>query len=686
MPIYPPEDPLTVRDIPRTLRRRWFVTLVSSALFFGAYLAVTRVKEPPRVRARARISLSPPPLLVTAHSAGWLPAHELDPRVWTALLDGRKIRDAAGAGPEAVAVLPDAAPNYLWIEAAAPSADAAAALANAVASAAEAESRALAALQLDQARAAAAKSVDGETARLLDLEARISAIREEVRRRFLCDSLELEARKLQEEIVAQESRRRDLDRRASANRLRLERIRQDRSTLEHLEREAVPRVASARIRSTEHPEIQSIEEHLESLRRSLSAARRSRPEEDPSITALRGEIRKTELDLARAESSALARDLAAEELALRTDSELVRVEIAAVDPGLRDLRDRASVLGPILGDLQRKEREIADGRARLAPLQDARARLGEGAISAGAVQIHDRAEAAEARAVETRLRTSWPAALLAALVGGLAVAFLRDSFDHALRTPFDVRRHLNYPVLTAVPKASAADLLSLQPGRPGAVSELFDTLATVLLTAPSPEPSRVFLVTSSNPREGKTSLSINLAVALARQGKRTLLVDGDLRIPAVHTALGLQNPTGLSDFLAGLVDLATEGVLQEIQVPSLRVMTSGLTPENPFELLDPARLGPVVALLRQQFDAIVLDSPPLLRTGDALKLSTVADGTLFVVKAGATDARQATWAKKLLASVNARIAGVILNGAAAGAGEYYAYDPAYGPDHAVRPF
>jgi Mrp family chromosome partitioning ATPase len=143
---------------------------------------------------------------------------------------------------------------------------------------------------------------------------------------------------------------------------------------------------------------------------------------------------------------------------------------------------------------------------------------------------------------------------------------------------------------------------------------------------------------------------------------------------------------GLSDLLAGTADLSTEGLLQDIQVPSLKVVTSGPTPENPYELLDPSRVGPVGVNLRAPFDAVVIDSPPLLRTGDALKFVPIVDQTLFVIKADSTDVRQATWAKKLLVNVSARIAGVVLNGTREGTGEYYTYDPRYGGEPSARGF
>ena len=272
-----------------------------------------------------------------------------------------------------------------------------------------------------------------------------------------------------------------------------------------------------------------------------------------------------------------------------------------------------------------------------------------------------------------RLRKSWPIAILLSAVFGISFAFLREFLDTSLRTDYDVRRHLDYPVLAVAPAVDAGDVLTVRAARAGIMSEIYDTLATVLLSTPSERPSRIFMVTSTNPQEGKTVTSINLAVAFARQGKRTLLVDGDMRVPSIHTSLTLPSSPGLSEVLSGAVQVTSEGVLQDCEVPNLKVLACGVQPESPYELLDPSRTGAVAAQLREQFDVVVFDTPPILRTGDALKISTLVDQTLFVVESGRTEQRQASWAKRLLTNVGARVAGVVLNRAVTETEEYYYY-------------
>jgi succinoglycan biosynthesis transport protein ExoP len=695
---------VTFKDLVRLLRRRWPVAFLSSLVVFAGFWVFSRVKEQPQFKVRAKVLLSTPPLLVTAtQGTQWISVNQIDAKTWISIIQGRKIRGetmkllremdaykAPGSIKEewlaTITAVSEGGDQLVWIEAIAPSDQVAVDIANTAARAAEADSHKMANSQIKEAIVNAEKNIKEEYEKIRVLELRASQVRDRARQDHGSDNLEVDTRRLHEEVLSYEVRRRELDRRASANRLRLERVRQDRSAVEHLGREAIPRPASVQIRVTEHPQVKALVERLEVLHRELNSLLRKYTNEHPAVKSLRVDLREAEVQLTRAESAAMGRDIDAEELGLRTDNKLIEIEKSVLEPDLKDLHEREKLLSPILEEAQKRDREVADARARLSPLEVQRAQLAAAPGITGYVQIQEMAEKADATPIEMKLRKSWSVALLAAIIFGLSLAFLVDFLDTTLRSDFDVRRHLDFPVIAVVPKVAAREVLALHPGRTSIVSEIFDTLATVLLSSPSAHPSRIFLVTSTNPQEGKTAVSTNLAVALARQGKRTLLVDGDMRIPAVHATLGLANGTGLSDLLAGLVDLGTDGVLQDIQVPSLKVMTSGPTPENPYELLDPARIAPVGEAFRAQFDAIVIDTPPVLRMGDALKFSTLADATLFVVKAGATDVRQATWAKRLLANVNAKVTGVVLNGALRESEEYYNYDPRYGRDRSTRSF
>lgn len=563
-----------------------------------------------------------------------------------------------------------------WIEAVGPDPDIAAQIANVVAEQVESYSKEIAGGDLNDARKRTAERLSREKELQLEKETLAKKIRDDARARLNSDNLELDIRKLEEETLSHDSHRRDLERRSATNRLRLERIRSDRTVAEHLQREGIPRLgtASGESRIQESTLVKQVGERLEGLHRELLLALRKWTEEHPMVKNLRGDIRQTELDLTRARIQALGSDIDREELTLRTDNELIAIEIRVLEPEVKELRDRLSSLSPVLEDVRNQERAAQDSRTRAGTIDTLIAQLAATPESGYVRRLpQDAAKPDESVRIEMRLRKSWPVAFLFSVIVGISFAFLREFIDTSLRTDYDVRRHLDYPVLAVAPGVEPGEVLTVRAARASIMSEIYDTLATVLLSAPSERPSRIFMVTSTNPQEGKTVTSINLAVALARQGKRTLLIDGDMRVPSIHTSLTLPSSPGLSEVLSGTVQVTQEGVLQDSEVPNLKVLPCGVQPESPYELLDSSRTGPMAAQLREMFDVIVFDTPPVLRTGDALKIAAVADQTVFVVESGRTEQRQASWAKRLLGNVGARVSGVVLNRAVTDAEEYYYY-------------
>ncbi|MBV8880397.1 MAG: polysaccharide biosynthesis tyrosine autokinase [Planctomycetaceae bacterium] len=682
---------MTFKDLIRLLRRRWLTAgLVFAAVFIG-FMGFSAVTERPLFRARARVLITTPPVLLTAtQGSQWISVTQMDPKTWISIISSAQIRRLSEAALRKEFPQYDVQPEWLnsvgatlesdgqlaWIEAVGPNPEIAANVANVVARQVEEYSREIAGRDLNEARVRTTDRLRKERDTQLGEESNAKKVRDDARARYGAENLDLDVRKLEEETVSHDSHRRDLERRQATNRLRLERIKADRSVAEHLQREGVFRLATAsgESRVQDSPLVKQVSERLETLHRELLTALRRYTEEHPLVKNLRSDIRQTELDLTRARIQALGSDIDREELALRTDNELITIEIRVLEPEVRELRDRLALLSPMLDDVKVKERAAQDARGRAATVETLLAQL-SAAPDAGYVRRldPDSAKPEEAVRIEMRLRKSWPVALLASAIVGISFAFLREFVDTSLRTDYDVRRHLDYPVLAVAPRVAAGEILTVRAVRASIMSEIYDTLATVLLSTPSDRPSRVFMVTSTNPQEGKTVTSINLSVAFARQGKRTLLIDGDMRVPSVHTSLTLPSSPGLSEVLAGTVQPTDEGVLQGTEVPNLSVLPCGVQPESPYELLDPSRLGPMTAQLREMFDVIVFDTPPVLRTGDALKISTVAEQTLFVVEAGRTEQRQAAWAKRLLANVGTRIAGAVLNRAVTETEEYYYY-------------
>jgi capsular exopolysaccharide synthesis family protein len=169
----------------------------------------------------------------------------------------------------------------------------------------------------------------------------------------------------------------------------------------------------------------------------------------------------------------------------------------------------------------------------------------------------------------------------------------------------------------------------------------------------------LLLVTSAEPGDGKTGVSINLAIALSQLGGDILLIDGDMRYPDCHRILGQDRTPGLSNFLVGDAELGA--TIKQTTIPNLYLLPAGQSPLNPAELLGSGRMKVALELLCQQFKHVIIDAPPVLGFTDSVLLSTFAEGTLFVIRAGKTVRDAAQRAVRTLDAVNAKILGIVLN-------------------------
>lgn len=224
--------------------------------------------------------------------------------------------------------------------------------------------------------------------------------------------------------------------------------------------------------------------------------------------------------------------------------------------------------------------------------------------------------------------------LLIALVAGIGLAaltvFVKDQLDDAIRVPEDVEAKLRLSLLGVVPKAAARDPDSELGDPKSPVSEAYNSLRAALLYSTSAGLPQVMLVTSAQSAEGKTTTSYATAASLARMGRKVLLIDGDLRRPSIHRRFGLSNERGLTDLLTSADPIAS-AVLATPQ-ENLFAIPSGPIPPSPTELISSPRMEQVVQESAAAYDAIVIDSPPILGLADAPALSALADGVIFVVE------------------------------------------------------
>jgi capsular exopolysaccharide synthesis family protein len=238
------------------------------------------------------------------------------------------------------------------------------------------------------------------------------------------------------------------------------------------------------------------------------------------------------------------------------------------------------------------------------------------------------------------------------------VVWLRRSTESRWARRKPKTRDLTEPLIT---------LLNLN----STVAEAYRTLRTNLLHALEVNPPKVIVVTSCHPREGKTSICANLAVALTQAGKSTLIIDCDFRKPELHRYFGLKNILGIVDVLKG------RHSLQEVwKEPAdlLKVIPVGSIPPNPAELLDSQRFAEFLAAVRKEFDYVLLDTPPIRAASDPIILAIQGDGVLLVLDAQTTRKISIRQCLRSLAAVNANVIGTVMNNVKGVKDEYQAYD------------
>jgi tyrosine-protein kinase Etk/Wzc len=284
---------------------------------------------------------------------------------------------------------------------------------------------------------------------------------------------------------------------------------------------------------------------------------------------------------------------------------------------------------------------------------------------------------------------------------GLIVAYILEALNTSIRRPEDLEAVLHVPGLAVIPRITGGSsngrsrlralLGSPKPARAstGALMsggqtfsigiEAFRNLRTSLIWSDGGEALKTLVVTSAAPGEGKTLTAANLAVTLAYDGLRVLLVDCDIRRPRVHGLFRMPRSPGLMELLTASRTPSGEAVapaeaIRESSVAGLSVLPCGALPSNAANLLSSTRMRVLLQELEEQFDIIVLDTPPVLATADAGIVASLTDGVLLVVRAGTTDRNAAQRAYQQLANVGARVVGTVLNdpgGQVAKEGDYY---------------
>lgn len=279
-----------------------------------------------------------------------------------------------------------------------------------------------------------------------------------------------------------------------------------------------------------------------------------------------------------------------------------------------------------------------------------------GSVGANNVSVIDRADVPERRH-SPRIPLNLAVGLLLGLFGGVLTAFLLHHLDRRVHSPQDLEEAVSLALLGAIPqlgKGVTPAIASNDARSPFA--ESYRSVRTALQFATSHGLPKTLLITSAGPSEGKSTTAHELARNIAQIGKRVVLVDADLRNPSLHHVTGLSNTRGLSNVLANAADV--QDVARE--VGDFHVITAGPLPPNPPELLSGTRLPDVLAALRERFDVVILDGPPVLGLADAPLLAHVADATVLVAAAEQTRRDALRGALRRLQAAQAHVVGALL--------------------------
>lgn len=214
-----------------------------------------------------------------------------------------------------------------------------------------------------------------------------------------------------------------------------------------------------------------------------------------------------------------------------------------------------------------------------------------------------------------------------------------------------------------------------------AVKEAYNSIRTNLLFTQQGEKCPIFVVTSPTANNGKTINSANLAINFAQMGKKTLVIDADMRNPSLHKLFSLSSRNGLSEILAGLTDNIT---VTKTDIENLSVLTSGKIPPNPTELLSSPRMDKLLDFVKEHYDCVFIDTPPVNIVTDATVFSQKATGYVIIVKTDTTNVPELKTTVSTLQGINANILGFILNDANSEKKKYYSYYRKYSRNYSYN--
>lgn len=272
--------------------------------------------------------------------------------------------------------------------------------------------------------------------------------------------------------------------------------------------------------------------------------------------------------------------------------------------------------------------------------------------------------------------------LILSLLAGIAGALLRDLLDRTIKSRQDIEKLIGANILATLPFDAAVRQSPLVSETAGPLAEAFRVLRTSLQFTSLDSQRQAILVSSAVPEEGKTLTAVNLALSMGQSGRSVLLIDCDMRNPSCAERLGLENSVGLVTVLIGRTTL--EGAIQ-VHPSGVEFLGTGPQPPNPAEILDTQAVRELLREVRERYDVVILDAPPLLPVADASILQSEVDGTLLLARYGTTSHGQLRLAASRIETVGGRLLGIVLNRTPGTDIGKYGYGYGYGHGRSAQP-
>jgi len=427
--------------------------------------------------------------------------------------------------------------------------------------------------------------------------------------------------------------------------------------------------------SPNHPELESLKQEIENAKRKLN-------EEIVRITSVK---------VGSSDPLAYRADLIEKIATAQVEQNIANSKVTSLIKAVDDYNKKMLLLPDTEIELARLQRNytLNDKIYSLLTEKYEDAKIAEKS-KIGNVRIVEEAQI-PGRPIKPNKKLNMMISIVLGLALGVGMALLMHALDSKIRTFDDVRKFVALPILGTIPfihvyesdidhiekmmtdsedpdedklkiiRQQIESRLITHYAPKSSVSESFRILRTNIVSKRKEKKPMTILITSSGPKEGKSTALSNLAIALAQMDEKVILVDLDLRRPVVHTLFGQDKEMGISDFL---VDKSTkiERFIKKSRVPSLDLITSGYIPPNPSELLASHRMDDALENLKDKYDWILLDSPPAIAVTDTMILANKVDILLLVVRVSMADKQVIKRAKELLTNIDVNITGAVING------------------------